>query len=126
MDKGAPRRKLQRKEVANMLRVVVESAKINPPLTPPPRPCVSIYFRGEHQDSGRKRGTPRGNTYSMRKIGLLVPYYVKGVLSDRKLRWTPSSSFITYHLYYHYFIILTFLLGHGYEKKRRLILFSNY
>ncbi|KAF6103374.1 fer-1 like family member 5 [Phyllostomus discolor] len=28
-----------------MLRLVVESAKINPPLTPPPRPCVSAYFR---------------------------------------------------------------------------------
>ncbi|XP_066123860.1 fer-1-like protein 5 [Saccopteryx bilineata] len=28
-----------------MLRLVVESAKINPPLTPPPRACVSVYFR---------------------------------------------------------------------------------
>ncbi|XP_024427595.2 fer-1-like protein 5 [Desmodus rotundus] len=28
-----------------MLRLVVESAKINPPLTPLPRPCVSAYFR---------------------------------------------------------------------------------
>ncbi|XP_054441637.1 fer-1-like protein 5 [Pteronotus mesoamericanus] len=28
-----------------MLQLVVESAKINPPLTPPPRPCVSVYFR---------------------------------------------------------------------------------
>ncbi|GAB5569568.1 fer-1-like protein 5 isoform X14 [Prionailurus iriomotensis] len=28
-----------------MLRVVVESAKISPPLSPPPRPCVSIYFQ---------------------------------------------------------------------------------
>ncbi|XP_064428635.1 fer-1-like protein 5 [Mirounga angustirostris] len=28
-----------------MLRLVVESATINPPLSPPPRPCVSAYFR---------------------------------------------------------------------------------
>uniref|UniRef100_A0A2K6FEI9 Fer-1 like family member 5 n=1 Tax=Propithecus coquereli TaxID=379532 RepID=A0A2K6FEI9_PROCO len=28
-----------------MLRLVVESAKIDPPLTPPPRSCVSINFR---------------------------------------------------------------------------------
>ncbi|XP_038407049.1 fer-1-like protein 5 isoform X3 [Canis lupus familiaris] len=28
-----------------MLQLVVESAKINPPLSPPPRPCVSAYFR---------------------------------------------------------------------------------
>ncbi|XP_051008619.1 fer-1-like protein 5 [Acomys russatus] len=29
-----------------MLRVIVESARINPPLSPPPKPCVTIYFRG--------------------------------------------------------------------------------
>nr|KAF6301287.1 fer-1 like family member 5 [Pipistrellus kuhlii] len=28
-----------------MLRVIVKSATINPPLSPPPRPCVSVYFR---------------------------------------------------------------------------------
>ncbi|XP_072807511.1 fer-1-like protein 5 isoform X3 [Vicugna pacos] len=28
-----------------MLRLVVESARISPPLTPQPRPCVSVYFR---------------------------------------------------------------------------------
>ncbi|KAM6180290.1 fer-1-like protein 5 [Erethizon dorsatum] len=28
-----------------MLRLVVESAKIEPPLSPPPRPCVTVYFR---------------------------------------------------------------------------------
>ncbi|XP_076413608.1 fer-1-like protein 5 isoform X1 [Peromyscus maniculatus bairdii] len=28
-----------------MLRLVVESAKINPPLSPPPKPCVTVYFR---------------------------------------------------------------------------------
>ncbi|XP_014647127.1 PREDICTED: fer-1-like protein 5 [Ceratotherium simum simum] len=28
-----------------MLRLVVESAKINPPLTPAPRPCMTVYFR---------------------------------------------------------------------------------
>ncbi|XP_008542602.1 fer-1-like protein 5 [Equus przewalskii] len=28
-----------------MLRLVVESANINPPLIPPPRPCVTVYFR---------------------------------------------------------------------------------
>nr|XP_030694550.1 fer-1-like protein 5 [Globicephala melas] len=28
-----------------MLRLVVLSAKISPPLSPPPRPCVSVYFR---------------------------------------------------------------------------------
>uniref|UniRef100_A0A8C7BKZ9 Fer-1 like family member 5 n=1 Tax=Neovison vison TaxID=452646 RepID=A0A8C7BKZ9_NEOVI len=29
-----------------MLRLVVDSATINPPLSPPPRPCVTAYFRG--------------------------------------------------------------------------------
>ncbi|XP_041511848.1 fer-1-like protein 5 [Microtus oregoni] len=28
-----------------MLRLVVESAKISPPLSPPPKPCVTVYFR---------------------------------------------------------------------------------
>ncbi|XP_043323629.1 fer-1-like protein 5 [Cervus canadensis] len=28
-----------------MLRLIVQSAKISPPLSPPPRPCVSVYFR---------------------------------------------------------------------------------
>ncbi|XP_004633299.1 fer-1-like protein 5 isoform X1 [Octodon degus] len=28
-----------------MLRLVVESAKIEPPLSPPPRPCLTVYFR---------------------------------------------------------------------------------
>ena len=52
------------KEVENMLRVVVESAKISPPLSPPPRPCVSIYFQGESQDGER---APRGNMCSVKK-----------------------------------------------------------
>nr|KAF6273936.1 fer-1 like family member 5 [Myotis myotis] len=41
-----------------MLRVVVESAKINPPLTPPPRPCVSVYFR----DVKKKTSEGEGNS----------------------------------------------------------------
>lgn len=62
---------------------------------------------------------PRGNTYSMKKIGLLVPYYVKDALSDRKLRWTPSSSFITYHLYYHYFFYSDiFTKAYLWEKEK--------
>lgn len=114
MDKGAGRRKLRRKEVPNMLRVIVKSATINPPLSPPPRPCVSVCFRGEHQESGWERD-PRDNTCSMKSIGLLVPYYVKDALSDRKLRWTPPvlsqlTIFIT--------IILTFLVRHGYGKEK--------
>nr|XP_003471747.2 fer-1-like protein 5 [Cavia porcellus] len=28
-----------------MLRLVVESARIEPPLSPPPRPCLTVYFR---------------------------------------------------------------------------------
>ncbi|XP_027988522.2 fer-1-like protein 5 [Eptesicus fuscus] len=40
-----------------MLRVVVKSAKINPPLTPPPRPCVSVYFR----DVKKKTSEGEGN-----------------------------------------------------------------
>ncbi|ELR59346.1 Fer-1-like protein 5 [Bos mutus] len=28
-----------------MLRLIMQSAKISPPLSPPPRPCVSVYFR---------------------------------------------------------------------------------
>uniref|UniRef100_A0A8C0LMS2 Fer-1 like family member 5 n=1 Tax=Canis lupus dingo TaxID=286419 RepID=A0A8C0LMS2_CANLU len=40
-----------------MLQLVVESAKINPPLSPPPRPCVSAYFRGESKAPGRKGQT---------------------------------------------------------------------
>ncbi|XP_040309841.1 fer-1-like protein 5 isoform X1 [Herpailurus yagouaroundi] len=40
-----------------MLRVVVESAKISPPLSPPPRPCVSIYF----QDVKRRTSEVEGN-----------------------------------------------------------------
>uniref|UniRef100_A0A3Q1MPC9 Fer-1 like family member 5 n=1 Tax=Bos taurus TaxID=9913 RepID=A0A3Q1MPC9_BOVIN len=34
-----------------MLRLIMQSAKISPPLSPPPRPCVSVYFRGKSQDS---------------------------------------------------------------------------
>uniref|UniRef100_A0A8C0W5K4 C2 domain-containing protein n=1 Tax=Castor canadensis TaxID=51338 RepID=A0A8C0W5K4_CASCN len=32
-----------------MLRLFVESAKIDPPLSPPPRPCLTVHFRGESQ-----------------------------------------------------------------------------
>uniref|UniRef100_A0A452E0D7 Fer-1 like family member 5 n=1 Tax=Capra hircus TaxID=9925 RepID=A0A452E0D7_CAPHI len=32
-----------------MLRLIVQSAKISPPLSPPPRPCVSVYFRGKRR-----------------------------------------------------------------------------
>nr|KAF6429354.1 fer-1 like family member 5 [Molossus molossus] len=39
-----------------MLRVVVESAKINPPLTPPPRPCVSVYFRDVKKKTSQVEG----------------------------------------------------------------------
>uniref|UniRef100_A0AC11DNX8 Fer-1 like family member 5 n=1 Tax=Ovis aries TaxID=9940 RepID=A0AC11DNX8_SHEEP len=31
--------------MGKMLRLIVQSAKISPPLSPPPRPCVSVYFR---------------------------------------------------------------------------------
>ncbi|XP_012666478.1 fer-1-like protein 5 [Otolemur garnettii] len=37
-----------------MLRLFVESAKINPPLIPPPRSCLSITFRGELQKKIRQ------------------------------------------------------------------------
>ncbi|XP_008698654.2 fer-1-like protein 5 [Ursus maritimus] len=40
-----------------MLRLVVESATINPPLSPPPRPCVSVYFR----DVKRRTHEAEGN-----------------------------------------------------------------
>ncbi|KAF6270415.1 fer-1 like family member 5 [Rhinolophus ferrumequinum] len=40
-----------------MLRLVMESAKINPPLTPAPRPCVTVYFR----DVKRKTREVEGN-----------------------------------------------------------------
>ena len=33
-----------------MLRLIMQSAKISPPQSPPPRPSVSVYFRGKSQD----------------------------------------------------------------------------
>ena len=38
------------KQMEEMLQLVVWSANISPPLSPPPRPCVSVYFRGESQE----------------------------------------------------------------------------
>ncbi|CAH7227352.1 Fer1l5 [Phodopus roborovskii] len=40
-----------------MLRLVVESAKISPPLSPPPKPCVTVYFR----DMKKKTRVEEGN-----------------------------------------------------------------
>ncbi|XP_040849283.1 fer-1-like protein 5 [Ochotona curzoniae] len=40
-----------------MLRLIVESAKIEPPLTPPPRPCMTIAFR----DTKKKTRVVEGN-----------------------------------------------------------------
>ena len=53
-----------------MLRLIVQSAKISPPLSPPPRPCVSVYFRGKSQG-------PQEATCVQCKLGPLVPYCVK-------------------------------------------------
>ncbi|XP_016074714.1 PREDICTED: fer-1-like protein 5 [Miniopterus natalensis] len=39
-----------------MLRVVVESTKIHPPLTPPPRPCVSVFFRDVKKNTSEAEG----------------------------------------------------------------------
>ncbi|XP_055462731.1 fer-1-like protein 5 [Psammomys obesus] len=39
-----------------MLRVIVESAIINPPLSPPPKPCISIYFRDLKKRTRREEG----------------------------------------------------------------------
>lgn len=50
-----------------MLQLVVDSATINPPLSPPPRPCVTAYFRGESQTPGWERPAPRSNMYSVKK-----------------------------------------------------------
>ncbi|XP_062065881.1 fer-1-like protein 5 isoform X1 [Lepus europaeus] len=40
-----------------MLRLIVESAKIEPPLSPPPRPCVAVNFR----DTKKKTRVVEGN-----------------------------------------------------------------
>uniref|UniRef100_A0A2I3S8B8 Fer-1 like family member 5 n=1 Tax=Pan troglodytes TaxID=9598 RepID=A0A2I3S8B8_PANTR len=51
-----------------MLRLVVQSAKIDPPLAPLPRPCMSIDFRGESlPGSTWEREAPRGNMHSVKK-----------------------------------------------------------
>ncbi|XP_049640551.1 fer-1-like protein 5 [Suncus etruscus] len=39
-----------------MLRLVVESAKIDPPLTPMPRPCVTFYFRDVKKRTSEAEG----------------------------------------------------------------------
>ncbi|XP_036080949.1 fer-1-like protein 5 [Rousettus aegyptiacus] len=45
-----------------MLRLVVESAKINPPLSPAPKACVSVYFRDIKKKTHEVEGNnPRWN-----------------------------------------------------------------
>uniref|UniRef100_A0A8C5YIE9 C2 domain-containing protein n=1 Tax=Marmota marmota marmota TaxID=9994 RepID=A0A8C5YIE9_MARMA len=91
-----------------MLRLFVGSAKIEPPLTPPPKPCLTVYFRGRTLTSPCP---PQALVWYLWNRPLEKDSFLQIILQDM----TPSKK--------ERFIGLATVLLKSLEKKSREVLF---